>query len=689
MNDTTFRIIISYVSSNEMNGINYTLTLILSICFWSILIGMFFWLSCKNYNTKFLKNFQWTTFFIVLLGGTALYWIGYYHTSSVENVFTLPFRSLISSLKMFIFESDLIEVDEIHHSNTIYMVCIIFCHVLAILTTTLFILQIFFRRFFVRIFLSFRLKTGKETKGYFFFGANDLTITLANDINKKKIKTQQEKSFLLFVDKIKTSVFDSLNFKENIKKTENAELFYKVEHTQSILLNDNFRITTNNNGEYNSLKKLNIIKNILRQESHLFFFNENDEDNMSFALAVIEELQKYTDITNKIYVYVKTDIDDSAIILDNVNKEKEDNKIKVISSNIEIRIINAPSIISHQIIQEHNPIDVIYTPKDEKHFHGFYPLIIGFNSIGKEILNQLIVHGQYGIRKEDGTLEENPFKAIAIDCNMDTLMSLYANTNPDVEKNYTIDFVNAEVNSSNYFKAIRENIDQINYVVICLGNDSLNIKTALELNTIINNQRNKNVTIYVHISSNEEYNYYNLANEGLHKNIKIFGRGKEIFTEDIIVKETYWQRAKKVNQAYNNIYGNNSAWEEIPMFEKLSNLSVAQHISAKLKILGLTETQLSNKDDSEIFNDEDLILLAYNEHLRWNAFSFVNGWKTMQLNFNIPQEKRIRKESKTKEHICLTSWDGLLNADKYMGKEHGFYQEIDYEIIRKIKEIIS
>ncbi len=684
MDDTTFRIFTCIINITEVNGINYTL--ILSICFWSILLGMFFLLSRKNYNTKFLKKFQWTTFFIALLGGTVLYWIGYYHTSCVENIFTLPFRSLISSLKMFIFESDLIEVDEIHHSNTIYMVCIIFCHVLAILTSTLFILQIFFRRFFVRIFLFLRLTKRKETKGYFFFGANDLTITLANDINKKKIKTQQEESFLLFVDKIKKSVFDSLNIKENIKKTENAELFYKVEHTQAILLNDNFRITTNNNGEYNSLKKLNIIKNIFHQESHLFFFSENDEDNISLALAVIEELQKFTDITNKIYVYVKTDIDDSAIILDNVNK---DNKIKVNSSNIEIRIINAPSIISHQLIQKHNPIDIIYTPKEEKHFHGFYPLIIGFNSIGKEILNQLIVHGQYGIRKEDGTLEENPFKAIAIDCNMDTLMSLYANINPDVEKNYTIDFVNAEVNSSKYFKAIRENINQINYVVICLGNDSLNIKTALELNTIINNQRNKNVPIYVHISSNEDYNYYNLANEGLHKNIKIFGRGKEIFTEDIIVKETCWQRAKRVHKSYNDIYKSNSAWEEITMFEKISNLSVAQHIPAKLKILGLTETQLKDKDESEIFNDNDLILLAYNEHLRWNAFSFVNGWRTMQLDFSIPQEIRKRKNNKTKEHICLTSWGNLLNADEYIGEKKGFFQTIDYEIMKRIKKIIS
>lgn len=686
MNDTTFRIFTSFLNITGTNEINYTLTCILSIVFWIILIVMFLWLSRKKYNTKFLKNFQRTTFFIALIGGTVLYWIGYYHTSSVEMYFTLPFRSLISSLKMFIFESDLIEVDEVHHSNTIYMVCIIFFHVLAILTTSIFILQVFIRRFFVRIFLIFRLTKSKKTKGYFFFGANDLTIALANNINNKKRETQQEKSFLLFVDKMNTSIFDRLNLKDNIKKTENAELFYKVEHTQAILLNDSYRITTNNNGDYNSLKELNILKNILHQESHLFFFNENDEDNMSFALSVIEELQNYQILQHNIFIYVKTDLEDSAIIFDNINKN---NKTGVIKPNIEIRIINTPSIISHQLIQKYNPIDIIYTPKDENHFHGFYPLIIGFNSVGKEILNQLIVHGQYGIKKEDGTFYENPFKAITIDCNMDNLMSLYANLNPDVEKNYTIDFIKAEVNDSKYFQIIRENIDHINYVVISLGNDSLNIKTALELNTILNNQRNKDVPIYVHISSNKDYNYYNLANEGLHKNIKIFGREKEIITEDIIVKETYWQRAKKVHDAYNDIYENNSAWKEISMFEKLSNLSVAQHIPAKLKILGLTETQLSNKDDSDIFNDENVTLLAYNEHLRWNAFSFVNGWRTMQLNFNIPQEERIRKESKTKEHICLTSWENLLDVDEYIGKEKGFFQKIDYEIIKSIKDIIS
>lgn len=689
MNDTTFRIHAFILNIINKDEINYTL--ILSICFWIILIGFFWGLASKNYNTKFLKKFQLTSFLIALFGGIAIYWIGYYHESSIENIFTLPFRSLISSLKMFLFESDLIEVDKELHRNTIYMVCLTFFYVLAILTTTIFILEIFFRRFFVKIFLLWRSKIGKETKCYFFFGANDLTITLANDINKKKINTQQEKSFLLFVDKIKTSVFDNLNLKENIKKPENAELFHKVEHTKAILLNDNFKITFNKKDQYCGLKKLNIIKNIFHQESHLFFFNENNEENISFASAVIKELQNYKDLTHKIYLYVKTDIDDSAIILDNINKEKEGDKTKVICSNLEIRIINTPSIISHQIIKEHNPIDIICTQKANKEFQDFNPLIIGFSNIGKEILNQLIVHGQYGIIKEDGNFEENPFKAIIIDWHMETLMNRYININPDVTKNYSIEFINAEVNDFKYFKTINENIDKINYVVICLGNDSLNIKTALELNTILNNQRNKNIPIFAHISSNEEYNYYNIENENLFKNIKIFGRDKEIFTEDIIIKETFWQRAKKVHESYNDIHKTSTKWEEISMFDKLSNLSVAQHIPAKLKILGLTETKLKHKDDSEIFNDKDLILLAYNEHLRWNAFSFVNGWRKKQLDFSIPKEERKkgRKNSKTKEHICLTSWGTLLKVDEYLGEEKGHFHKIDYGIIKNIKKIIS
>ena len=66
---------------------------------------------------------------------------------------------------------------------------------------------------------------------------------------------------------------------------------------------------------------------------------------------------------------------------------------------------------------------------------------------------------------------------------------------------------------------------------------------------------------------------------------------------------------------------------------------------------------------------EQLENLLHIEHLRWNAFHFVNGWtkftnQEMEQLSKSKNNKSVygdRKDIKRKKHACLVSWEELIN----------------------------
>ena len=193
-------------------------------------------------------------------------------------------------------------------------------------------------------------------------------------------------------------------------------------------------------------------------------------------------------------------------------------------------------------------------------------------------------------------------------------------------------------------------------------------------------------------------NQSNLLNEvdesGIYKHIKFFGEYESIFTDEIIINEELDTVAKKINEHYNlqeNVnkesIGKPSVgnWSKLDLFYKNSNRDVAAHLNTKLALIGY---EISNGKELSYFN-EDLTLDNYTnitkienllqiEHLRWNAFHFVNGWtgftsvdiENIKVKNNNKLDYSDRKDKRNRKHACLVSWEELNDVSttfRYQG----------------------
>ena len=78
-------------------------------------------------------------------------------------------------------------------------------------------------------------------------------------------------------------------------------------------------------------------------------------------------------------------------------------------------------------------------------------------------------------------------------------------------------------------------------------------------------------------------------------------------------------------------------------------------------------------------------LIARYEHERWNSFMIMNGFTMMKISeFNknlISQKKKPSRDILKKKHICITTFEDLLNLAKIIeayNKKNNTSMNIDY-----------
>ena len=142
-----------------------------------------------------------------------------------------------------------------------------------------------------------------------------------------------------------------------------------------------------------------------------------------------------------------------------------------------------------------------------------------------------------------------------------------------------------------------------------------------------------------------------------------FGFFIELNTSDIIFDEVLDRRAQSIHNYYRDLYGM-EPWKELSLFKKNSNRMQAEHINIKLRGIGWSEEDdFSTYEDFLAKNPDIVEKWARIEHLRWNAFHYVNGW----------DYAKERNDAK-KLHNCLVPFSKLSKKDQ--GKDFPAILEI-------------
>ena len=465
------------------------------------------------------------------------------------------------------------------------------------------------------------------------------------------------------------------------------------------------------------LFKRNILKN--RELNFISF------DDSSTNLKLIKEFEEFLnmEIKSKKVIdykvcYLKVEIDASNQISIK-NKILENKSLAAFIDCFTRYELFALSFIEKNPITEHLPSNFIDTTKgvinNDKVINVFY---LGYGKIAKTLHRAQLMNDQLPTINKDNNIERFKINYLAYD----------KEENAQDDKNMTFFFKRYDENINRYSsKEYFEHIDKLdelvfkkiniesyhivneivnelsktdkantyNRFIISYGDDIDNIDMAIKVSTLLKEHDYDNFEMYVRVKGE-----FPAAIRLLEDNrINVIGDLSSIFNHDVIVNERLLELAKLVNKKYNSKRLSESSWYNLTSIKQLSNIYSSLNIRLKLNLLGYDYIRENNKVDNESmikeieskvsFNKEKyedylfylnknykaVHLLAYQEHLRWNAFYVGNGYVPLLKD----KIKLIDKDGEygpvfykddglLNLHACLTTYQGLDAYHKHLAK---------------------
>jgi len=633
-----------------------------------LLIGCYVLLFRRRHN-GFMKFVKYVLLPLTVAGGWIVYFIGYSYCEPQEFL-TNGLLAIFSTARLFILGNDLVEIHHCVEGNPVFMFWFSVIGASAVFISVSILLSLFGKKLITR----FRIWLDRSDENDIFFGINEASLSLAEDI-----LNSNSSRLVIFIQSI-----DEQEHSELYRQAEEAGALLvsrkslweslSLEQEESIIHSpkEGSRTPLNEYLRSGNLKMLRLIKKVLERPTHLFFLSGREEWNMNMARSVLNEISTLLPGHDVIF-HIRT----TSGGLEDIFYEG----LPELSPRLKIRMVNPSDIAARQLISAYNPVDWIGKDTGKAlATTGFHVLIVGFGDTGSRILRKLTEYGQF---------VGSAFKSTVVDQYPGVKTGWFETSFPGMLSNYAIEFIKMDAREKDFFSLVKARASELDYIVVALGDDDLNIRTAVSIRRLILGYTTKPVRLLAQVRDNNSYK--RLFELPAPVNIEIFGREKDLFTERIVVRGSLEAMAKKIHAYYQSKKKGCSSrrWDEVSGTERLSNISAAEHIHAKLALAGLTVREVggfkTREDFARYLGPERLENLAKGEHLRWNALYFTNGWSTWSLN-DIPGESTSNKDQDRKLHACLVDWDDLSRVKERFDED---YYQYDYENVLSIFDLIK
>lgn len=634
--------------------------------------------------------------FIVLVAGWAVYFFGYWQFYDEElNLISLTLRSFLSSIGMFALQSDLQYFVQEHAKNSpVFLSIFAIVHFLAALVSATFVVNFVG----VRIIAWQRMRKAKGQDLYIFWGINDNSIFLADNIHKRNIG-----GMIIFIGTPKDAEAGSRQFslsalingqthrKDRIRRIEGLEAiitYCSEELSLDSLSSEESSIGNQNTNIFASIGLISLAKMIRKSKDRsikIFFLSDNEKNNLESTSLLLDAIEKkdeelcdchYLDIYCRARKNKENSVFEKLAYIKTV--ETLPNVHLIDSANLAVQILKKN--VSYQPISFVSPNTELATVDN-----AFTALVVGFGETGRDSVRFLYEFGAFP--NSDG--KKSKFKCYAIDKQMDILSGYFYNNAPALKENTEIELLQIDCLSSYFWEWLEDKINHLNYIVISLGNDDIEMRLAINL--LEKAYRSLNIPEFFKIfirtySKDNERRMIEIVdfyNQKVGIKLVLFGKQEELYTYNNVIDEDAIQQAKVFYAGYANASLRDERWDERHMMngknkEKISlndinavirkeNQDIAnyRHIDTKLKLVGMNWNCI--KEDFDKLTNIQKRNLAICEHLRWTASHEILGYVYGEENSNI-----------SKIHNCLKPWQNLTED----------YQKFDYSVIERTIEIV-
>ena len=416
----------------------------------------------------------------------------------------------------------------------------------------------------------------------------------------------------------------------------------------------------------------------IHKASRHFFLSEDQPLNVEMALKAID-LLKASKSKRKTHLYVRTE----AERIDRFFTEKLTSAYQQ-GCKIEVHILNQSDLTARHFISANPMLDcpgiaINHSPYVSGEFNL---LVLGFGLTGYEMLKKCVCDGQF---------KGSTFNATIIDSAYEKELGKYTAFLKEAIEQYHITFNPEQVSnvtSPLFFSWVEQNIARYNRIVITLGNDDLNVETALAVSRLLQGKGILNTMqiIFAHVYDSSRFNCYNIAGSP----ITLFGNLTDIYTREVLINEKTDAVAKAMNATYFDIK-NTSEIDAVWLWDKRTNMptsvfaqessrAAACGVRNTLRLLGYKFVDITSEGapltDGEYATaiEKCLETLADNEHRRWCAFHFMNGirlWKKADINYDklIETDMKANQIDRYNHHAALIGYNELPGLDVLINVE--------------------
>ena len=363
------------------------------------------------------------------------------------------------------------------------------------------------------------------------------------------------------------------------------------------------------------------IKHSLSHTRNYYLLDTNDSENLEAGLRIYQRYNKERTDKVNMWLYTKNEI--SEVIFDHLYE------------TFNVRLINEEGLIARTLATNYPVFDAV---KDGR----LSILIVGGGHIGLEILRTMTMCSCLG---EEITVDIN-----VIDLNGEKARDIFEKASPGLAEKWNINFHSADVKSASLSKAL-DSVDPT-YIVICLGNETLNMETALyirrkygitdgfpRIHALIDYKRIEEEISPNLCVSDWKYNTEHRKFESTpicSFEIKTFGSYEDTY-KGLRIGASYRDcLAVAVNAANRGIAAvddwNNAEWltdlyNQVGFYKDYSD-AFAVSVPYKLWMLGLELVEDGAGDVSALENvlEANMDMLRKNENKRYEAFMRSKGW---------------------------------------------------------------
>ncbi len=586
-------------------------------------------------------------FTIVFLLGTVYHlWL---FGSIASDIDFLTYDSLMSrvlfsvqySLEMFLANTLLFkgEVKEVLLEQAFMFQGYLVLYGMAILTSGFSIFHFLSRRLYNWFWLTFHKAT---RKAHIFIGVNDASLCLSSDI-----MAHHSDERVIFID-----LPDQQDNPQGVSIWDIVGGFFKDSKEHEEL--SSYVVLKAGKG----IGK--ITKWLKKEENDVYILSDSQEQNVS----ILEALWEHKELKCRIYCHAKKE----GLINRYDNIADVEDRVRFVDSSF-------LSVVAMKKWRDNAMLPVKYVDVAEdtetKRRLGyvtseFHCAVIGFGETGKEALKFLYEFGAFP-NKDNGKV---PFKCHIFDNNLAKELGEFGvdltTLRSPVAKEPEFELHSCAVDTIEFRTEMSKIIGKLNYIVVCLGDDNMNVETALnivECAAIESRDTSDKFCVAIKQAKTSKLNQDTLdnANKAYNNCIHTFGLTKDIWTLRLINNEELDADARRFYESYSklsDIFNQSMGWAPNPTWnerekkgvrsenykdrckarrQKSQDYSNSLHKTTKQilcepygnlaeQILVINEDTIHCLED-DITAKEVLEHLAVCEHLRWEASHMMMGYK--------------------------------------------------------------